>query len=63
MTVVARDVGPGIPDVDAAMRDGYSTYAGLGLGLPGSGRLMDEFEVVSQVGHGTTVTMTKWRPR
>jgi serine/threonine-protein kinase RsbT len=61
VTVVARDVGPGIPDVDRAVQDGYSTYGGLGLGLPGARRLMDEFEIVSEVGKGTTVTMTKWR--
>ncbi|MDQ3422129.1 MAG: anti-sigma regulatory factor [Actinomycetota bacterium] len=61
VTVVARDVGPGIPDVHRALRDGYSTYRGLGLGLPGSKRLMDQFEIVSEVGKGTTVTMTKWR--
>ncbi|MGI8901757.1 MAG: sigma-70 family RNA polymerase sigma factor [Nocardioides sp.] len=61
ITVVARDVGPGIEDLDQAMRDGYSTYAGLGLGLPGAKRLMDEFDVVTEVGKGTTVTMTKWR--
>lgn len=61
LRVVARDTGPGIPDVDAALVDGYSTYHGLGLGLPGARRLMDEFAVVSEVGRGTTVTMTKWR--
>jgi serine/threonine-protein kinase RsbT len=59
--VVARDTGPGIADVEQAMVDGYSTYAGLGLGLPGARRLMDEFAVASEVGRGTTVTMTKWR--
>jgi serine/threonine-protein kinase RsbT len=58
--VVARDTGPGIPDVEQALLDGYSTYHGLGLGLPGARRLMDQFEVVSVVGRGTTVTMTKW---
>jgi serine/threonine-protein kinase RsbT len=59
--IVARDVGPGIADVSRALRDGYSTYrGGLGLGLPGSRRLMDEFEIISEVGKGTTVTMTKW---
>jgi RNA polymerase sigma factor (sigma-70 family) len=62
LKVVARDSGPGIPDLDAALRDGYSTYRGLGLGLPGARRLMDEFDVVSEVGRGTTVTMIKWRP-
>ena len=59
--VVAIDTGPGIPDVEEALVDGYSTYHGLGLGLPGARRLMDEFAVVSEVGRGTTVTMTKWR--
>lgn len=61
LTVVARDHGPGIRDVERAMQDGFSTSGGLGLGLPGARRLMDEFEVVSSPGNGTTVTMTKWR--
>lgn len=61
VTVVARDAGPGIPDLERALQDGYSGYGGLGLGLPGSRRLMDEFEVTSEVDRGTTVTMTKWR--
>jgi len=60
LVVVARDNGPGIPDLSLAMQDGYSTGKGLGLGLPGSRRLMDEFEIVSEVGSGTTVTMKKW---
>lgn len=59
--VIARDAGPGIPDIARAMQDGYSTSGGLGLGLPGARRLMDEFEVTSVVGEGTTVTMKKWR--
>ncbi len=59
--VVARDTGPGIPDVEQALTDGYSTNNGLGLGLPGARRLMDEFAVVSEKGRGATVTMTKWR--
>jgi len=59
--VVARDTGPGIADVDRALVDGYSTSHGLGLGLPGARRLMDEFAVVSEPDQGTTVTMTKWR--
>ena len=63
VTILARDVGPGIPNVAEAMRDGYSTYAGLGLGLPGAKRLMDQFDVATEVGKGTTVTMTKWRSR
>jgi RNA polymerase sigma factor (sigma-70 family) len=61
LRITARDSGPGIPDVQQALRDGYSTYQGLGLGLPGARRLMDEFAVVSEQGRGTTVTMIKWR--
>ena len=60
ITIVARDQGPGIPDVAKALRDGYSTSGTLGLGLPGARRLMDEFDIVSDVGKGTTVTMKKW---
>jgi serine/threonine-protein kinase RsbT len=60
VTVVARDSGPGIADVAEALRDGFSTYHGLGLGLPGARRLMDEFDIVSEKGKGTTVTMAKW---
>jgi RNA polymerase sigma factor (sigma-70 family) len=59
--VVARDTGPGIADVEQALCDGYSTYNGLGLGLPGARRLMDELTLVSEVDRGTTVTMIKWR--
>jgi serine/threonine-protein kinase RsbT len=62
ITVVARDSGPGIPDIDMAMRDSYSTGNGLGLGLPGARRLMDEFEIKSEVSKGTTVVMKKWAP-
>jgi serine/threonine-protein kinase RsbT len=58
--VVATDEGPGIPDVDAALRDGFSTGAGLGLGLPGARRLVDEFEIESGLGTGTKVTLVKW---
>jgi serine/threonine-protein kinase RsbT len=61
VTVVARDAGPGIPDLKQALRDGYSGYGGMGLGLPGCRRLMDEFEITSEADKGTTVTMTKWR--
>lgn len=60
--VVASDEGPGIRDLRQAMRDGFSTSGSLGLGLPGVRRLMDEFEIVSQSGHGTTVKAKKWRP-
>jgi len=58
--VVAQDAGPGIADVELAMRDGYSTGKSLGLGLSGARRLMDEFEIISKVGVGTTITMSKW---
>ncbi len=58
--VVARDDGPGIPDPDLAMRDGFSSGNSLGMGLPGAKRLMDDFELSSTVGKGTTVTMKKW---
>jgi serine/threonine-protein kinase RsbT len=61
IVVVAEDHGPGISDIDQAMQDGFSTGRSLGLGLPGARRLMDEFEIVSEVGKGTRVTMRKWR--
>jgi serine/threonine-protein kinase RsbT len=61
IVVVARDEGPGIPDIEQAMQDGFSTGGGLGIGLSGAKRLMDEFEIVSEVGKGTTVTMWKWK--
>jgi serine/threonine-protein kinase RsbT len=58
--VIARDDGPGITDVSQVMQVGYTTGKGLGLGLPGARRLMDEFQIVSEPGKGTTVTMKKW---
>lgn len=60
LLIVARDQGPGIPDLTLAMQDGYSTGNGFGVGLPGTRRLMDEFEIASEPGRGTTVTMRKW---
>ena len=54
------DKGPGIPDVALAMRDGYSTGKSLGLGLPGTKRLVNEFDLKTTVGEGTTVTILKW---
>src|SRR5580658_7495574 len=60
ISIVARDEGPGIPDVNRAMQYGYSTVRGLGVGLPGAKWLMDEFEIESKVGDGTRVTMKKW---
>ena len=58
--ILAADSGPGIDDVDLAMSDGYSTSNGLGLGLPGTRRLVDEFEVRSKAGKGTSVRAVKW---
>ena len=58
--IVASDNGPGIADVSTVMRDGYSTGKGLGIGLPGARRLMDEFAIASAIGTGTIVTMKKW---
>jgi serine/threonine-protein kinase RsbT len=63
LVVIASDHGPGIRDVEAAVRDDYSGRGGLGLGLPGARRLMDDFEIVSGPDTGTTVTMKKWRFR
>lgn len=58
--IVASDRGPGIGDLSMVMRDGFSTGKGLGIGLPGAKRLMDEFAIASAIGAGTTVTMKKW---
>jgi serine/threonine-protein kinase RsbT len=63
LLVVAQDSGPGIKDIDAALDHGSASGKGLGLGLPGARRLMDEFEIASELGKGTTVTMKKWRIR
>lgn len=60
--IVATDQGPGIADISTVMRDGYSTGKGLGIGLPGTKRLMDEFEISSTIGKGTVITMKKWEP-
>jgi len=61
ISVTASDDGPGIPDIPQALRDGFSTSGSLGLGLPGVRRLVDEFEITSQPGRGTTVVVKKWR--
>jgi serine/threonine-protein kinase RsbT len=55
-----EDQGPGIADIELAMTDGYTTGQGLGKGLPGARRLVDEFEIASEIGKGTVVTITKW---
>ncbi|MEU6429498.1 ATP-binding protein [Microbispora sp. NPDC046973] len=60
LRLVFTDEGPGIPDVEQALTEGWSTAGGLGLGLSGSRRLVDEFDVVSAAGAGTRVTVTKW---
>jgi serine/threonine-protein kinase RsbT len=60
LLIVATDEGPGIPDLKLAMQDGYTTSRGLGIGLPGARRLMDEFDIISEVGKGTIITMKKW---
>jgi serine/threonine-protein kinase RsbT len=61
LRLIFEDQGPGIPDIELALQDGYTTGNGLGLGLSGSKRLMSEFEIVSRVGEGTRVTITKWK--
>jgi serine/threonine-protein kinase RsbT len=59
--IVCDDQGPGIPDVELSLQDGYSTSRGMGMGLPGAKRLMDEFSIATQEGVGTTITCRKWR--
>lgn len=60
LVVTARDEGPGIADINKAMQDGFTTGKGLGLGLPGARRLMDDFSIESKPGEGTTIVMKKW---
>lgn len=59
--LVFEDKGPGIPDIQLALRDGYTTGNGMGLGLSGSKRLVNEFEIESETGRGTTVTIIRWK--
>lgn len=61
LRIICVDKGPGIPDIGMAMKEGYSTSNGLGYGLPGTKRLVDEFDIWSEVGKGTRVTISKWR--
>lgn len=61
IVIIAYDEGPGIPDIQRALQNGYSTTGSLGLGLPGTKRIMDEFSIISEVGKGTVVTMKKWK--
>jgi serine/threonine-protein kinase RsbT len=62
LRITFDDHGPGIPDVDRALEDGYSTGGSLGMGLPGARRLVNEFDVTSIVGAGTCVTIVRWKP-
>jgi serine/threonine-protein kinase RsbT len=59
--LVFEDQGPGIPDVERALRDGYTTGSGMGLGLGGSRRLVNEFDIATETGQGTRVTVIKWK--
>jgi len=61
LEVICEDQGPGIANIELVMRDGYSTSRGMGMGLPGAKRLMDEFEIRSSEGVGTTIICRKWR--
>ena len=61
LRLIFEDKGPGIENIDAAMRDGFSTGGGLGKGLPGSKRLVDEFQIESERGRGTRITIVRWR--
>jgi serine/threonine-protein kinase RsbT len=61
LRLVFEDHGPGIPDIGLALTDGYTTGGGLGLGLSGAKRLVNEFELDSRVGEGTRITITKWK--
>jgi serine/threonine-protein kinase RsbT len=61
LKLVFEDQGPGISDVDAALRDGFTTGGGMGLGLGGSKRLVNEFQIVSELGKGTRVTVVRWK--
>jgi serine/threonine-protein kinase RsbT len=56
-----EDKGPGIPDIELALRNGFTTGSGMGLGLGGAKRLVNDFEIVSRVGEGTKVTITRWK--
>jgi serine/threonine-protein kinase RsbT len=61
VSAVFADTGPGIPDLELAMKDGYSTRGGLGLGLSGAKRLVNEFAIETQPGAGTTVSIVRWK--
>lgn len=61
LRLIFEDDGPGIPDVELALRDGFTTGSGLGLGLGGSKRLVSDFQIDTRVGQGTKITITRWK--
>ncbi len=61
LRLVFEDSGPGIPDIELALKDGYTTGGGLGMGLGGAKRLVNEFHIVSRAGEGTSITIIKWK--
>lgn len=61
LKLIFEDSGPGIPDIQAALKDGYTTGSGMGLGLGGSKRLVNEFDIESEVGKGTKITVIRWK--
>jgi serine/threonine-protein kinase RsbT len=61
LRLIFEDKGPGIPNIEIALRDGFTTGSGLGLGLGGSKRLVNDFEIASRVGEGTKITITRWK--
>ncbi len=61
LKMIFEDQGPGIPDIDQALKDGFTTGSGMGLGLGGSKRLVNDFSIESEVGKGTRITAVRWR--
>jgi serine/threonine-protein kinase RsbT len=61
LRLIFKDEGPGIPDVELALKDGYTSGSGMGLGLGGSKRLVNEFSILSEIGKGTEVTIVRWK--
>ncbi len=62
LRLIFEDKGPGIPDINLALKDGYTTGSGLGLGLGGARRLVNDFEIYSKPGEGTRITIARWKP-
>ncbi len=61
LRLIFEDQGPGIPDIEQALKDGFTTGSGMGLGLGGSKRLVNEFSIESEVGKGTRITVVRWK--